>query len=123
MSENRLSDEIRADLPQAAPSELPPVSPAAPPVVPPRMPPLKRFLRGLAIGAILGAFIGAVQGGALMLVITNMGSSRSVAHVSTEHIIRHVGDAALRFGVLGAVLVGLSQLIFGGRTKPPDRKS
>jgi hypothetical protein len=89
---------------------------------PPRRPgPLKRLVRGLLIGAVVGAIIGAGEGAALMLLFRSAGQVRTAPALTTEQVVSIVLDRAIVFGFFGAILVGLSLLIFGGRT-PPDKE-
>jgi hypothetical protein len=122
MSNHPYGQDIRADLPPTRPPDLPPVMPPTPPT---RRSPLRRLLRGAIIGLIMGGFIGALQGLAFHLMSGHVGSGRVIVSQSSEETVRFVLERTLAFALLGALLVGVSQLLFGERTtgNRDDRKS
>ncbi len=116
-SDSPFGQEIRTDLPPARPPEMPPAPP--PPV---RVPWPRRLLRGILIGLLVGAIIGAIQGAAFSLMATHVGNARVQIEQTTQGALLRVLDRTIVFALLGAVLVGLSQLLFGGWPKK-DRGS
>jgi hypothetical protein len=99
MTEQPYSEEIRTELP-----------PEPKPGLPPRRPPLQRLIRGVIIGLIAGAFIGGAVGAGML------------AFTTSPNRLLFVVRYGAGYALIGAVLVGFSQLVFGGWVRPPASK-